>query len=190
MEVVGGIIGAFGLSASAGLNAYIPLLVVALLAKFTPLLNLNGRWEALTSWWTIGILAVLAVIEFVADKVPAVDHVNDAIQTFIRPVAGAIVFAASTNAITEVSPILSLIAGLFVAGSIHAVKSVAVRPLVTATTAGMGDPIVSFIEDILATLVSVLSVVMPILMLIVLVLVIWWIVTWLGNRKRARAIGN
>ena len=58
MEVVGGILGAFGLSASAGLNAYIPLLVVALLAKFTPLLNLNGRWEALTSWWVIGVLAV------------------------------------------------------------------------------------------------------------------------------------
>ncbi len=190
MEVVGGILGAFGLSASAGLNAYIPLLTVALLAKFTPLLNLNGRWEALTSWWVIGVLAVLAAVEFVADKVPAVDHVNDAIQTFIRPVAGAIVFAASTDAIKDVSPILSLIAGLFVAGSVHTVKSAAVRPLVTASTAGMGDPVVSFIEDILATLVSVLSVVMPILMLIVLVLVIWWIATWLGNRKRAKAVSQ
>lgn len=190
MEVVGGILGAFGLSASAGLNAYIPLLVVALLAKFTPLLHLSGRWDALTSWWTIGILGVLAVVEFVADKVPAVDHVNDAIQTFVRPVAGAIVFAASTNAVTEVNPILSLIAGLLVAGSVHTVKSVAVRPLITATTAGVGDPIISFIEDILATLVSVLSVVMPILMLIVLVLIIWWIATWFSNRKRPKTVTN
>lgn len=190
MEVVGGILGAFGLSASAGLNAYIPLLVVAVMAKFTPLLNLNGRWEALTSWWVIGILTVLALIEFVADKVPAVDHANDAIQTFIRPVAGAIVFAASTNTITEVNPILSLVAGLLVAGSVHTVKSAAVRPLVTASTAGVGDPVISFIEDILATLVSVLSVVMPILMVIVLVLVIWWIASWLSKRKRARIITN
>lgn len=188
MEVIGGILGAFGLSASAGLNAYIPLLVVALLAKFTPLLNLNGRWEALTSWWTIGILGGLAIIEFVADKIPVVDHANDVLQTFIRPIAGAIVFAASTNAVTEVNPVLSLVAGLFVAGSIHTVKSVAVRPLVTASTGGAGDPVVSTIEDILATLVSVLSVVMPILMLIVLILVTWWVVTWIGNRKRAKAI--
>ncbi len=190
MEVVGGILGAFGLSASAGLNAYIPLLTVALLAKFTPLLSLNGRWEALTSWWTIGVLAVLATVEFVADKVPAVDHVNDAIQTFIRPAAGAIVFAASTDAIRDLNPILALIAGLFVAGSVHTVKSAAVRPLITASTAGVGDPVISFIEDIVASLVSVLSVVMPLMMLIVLILVIWWIVTWLGNRRRARAVSR
>lgn len=190
MEVVGGILGAFGLSASAGLNAYIPLLVVALLAKFTPLLHLNGRWEALTSWWVIGVLAALSIVEFVADKIPAVDHINDGLQTFIRPVAGAIVFAASTNAVTDVNPVLSLIAGLFVAGSVHTVKSAAVRPLVTASTAGAGDPVVSFIEDILATLVSVLSIVMPLLMLVILILVVWWVATWFGNRQRARATGE
>jgi hypothetical protein len=83
-----------------------------------------------------------------------------------------------------------LVAGLLVAGSVHTVKSAAVRPLVTASTAGVGDPVISFIEDILATLVSVLSVVMPILMVIVLVLVIWWIASWLSKRKRARIITN
>ena len=185
MEVFGGILGAFGLSASAGLNAYIPLLVVSLLAKFTNLLQLAEPWDALTSWWTIGVLGVLSLVEFFADKIPAVDHVNDAIQTFIRPAAGAIVFAASAQSVTNVNSVLALIAGLLVAGSVHTVKSAAVRPLITASTAGVGDPVVSFVEDIVATLVSVLSVVLPILMLIVLLLVIWWMV-WFFDRREAR----
>jgi hypothetical protein len=147
--------------------------VVSLLAKFTNLITLSKPWDALTSWWTIGVLTVLVLVEAIADKVPAVDHVNDAIQTFIRPTAGAIVFAASAGNVTEVSPVLSLICGLLVAGTVHTVKSVAVRPLITATTAGVGDPVVSTAEDVAATVISVLSVALPILMLVVLVLLIW-----------------
>jgi hypothetical protein len=183
-NVISGILGAFGLSASAGLNAYIPLLVVSLLAKFTDLIALSKPWDALTSWWTIGVLAVLVLVEAVADKVPAVDHVNDTIQTFIRPTAGAIVFAASAGSVTEVSPVLSLICGLLVAGTVHTVKSVAVRPLITASTAGMGDPIVSTAEDVVATLISVLSVVLPVLMLIVLVLLIWAFISLIRRLRK------
>ncbi len=183
-NVISGILGAFGLSASAGLNAYIPLLVVSLLAKFTDLIALSKPWDALTSWWTIGVLAVLVLVEAVADKVPAVDHVNDTIQTFIRPTAGAIVFAASAGSVTEVSPVLSLICGLLVAGTVHTVKSVAVRPLITASTASMGDPIVSTAEDVVATLISVLSIVLPVLMLIVLVLLIWAFISLIRRLRK------
>lgn len=183
-NVISGILGAFGLSASAGLNAYIPLLVVSLLAKFTDLIALSKPWDALTSWWTIGVLALLVLVEAVADKVPAVDHVNDTIQTFIRPTAGAIVFAASAGSVTEVSPVLSLICGLLVAGTVHTVKSVAVRPLITASTAGMGDPIVSTAEDVVATLISVLSIVLPVLMLIVLVLLIWAFISLIRRLRK------
>jgi hypothetical protein len=77
MELLG-ILSAFGRSASAGLNAYIPLLIVALLAKFTNLIQLSSPWDALTSWWIIALLVVLTLVEFFADKVPAVNHVNDA----------------------------------------------------------------------------------------------------------------
>ncbi len=183
-NVITGILGAFGLSASAGLNAYIPLLVVSLLAKFTNLIALSKPWDALTSWWTIGVLAVLVLVEAVADKVPAVDHVNDAIQTFIRPTAGAIVFAASAGSVTEVSPVLSLICGLLVAGTVHTVKSVAVRPLITAATAGAGDPVVSTVEDIAATLVSVLSIALPVLMLVVLALLIWALIVLIQKLRK------
>lgn len=171
-----GILGAFGLSFSAGLNAYIPLLIVALMARFTDLITLASPWDALTSWWTIGVLAVLVLVEALADKAPVLHHVNDLIQTFIRPTAGAILFAASAKTITEISPVLSVIAGILVAGSVHAAKSAAVRPVISAASAGTASPIASFIEDIVATALSVLSIVLPILMLFFLLLVIWWVV--------------
>ena len=58
MEMLTGVLGAFGLSASAGLNAYIPLLVISLTARFTDLIHLREPWDALTSWWIIGLLLV------------------------------------------------------------------------------------------------------------------------------------
>lgn len=190
MDVLFGILSAFGLSASAGLNAYIPLLVVALLARYTDLIHLSAPWDTLSNPWVIVVLIILALIEFFADKVPAVNHVNDLIQTFIRPTAGAIIFAASAGAASEVHPVLALIAGLLVAGSVHAVKALAVRPAVTATTAGAGNTPVSIAEDILATFLSILSVVIPILIAVVSILITAWIV-WLlwrrANRMRPAA---
>ena len=92
MDLLMGIFSAFGLSASAGLNAYIPLLVVSLVARFTDLIELNAPWDTLSDGWVIGLLIVLSVIEFFADKVPAVNHINDAIQTVVRPAAGRRLF--------------------------------------------------------------------------------------------------
>jgi hypothetical protein len=109
MDAFAGILTSFGLSSSAGLNAYLPLLIVALLSRFTDLIRLNEPFDALESWWTIGVLIVLASIEFLADKIPVVDTINDVVQTLIRPIAGAILFAASTNAIAEIHPVPTLI---------------------------------------------------------------------------------
>lgn len=176
-----GILGAFGLSFAAGLNAYIPLLIVSLLAKFTNLLQLSKPWDALTSWWTIGVLAILVIVETLADKVPVFHHINDAIQTFIRPTAGAILFAASAKTVTNVSPVLTMIAGLLVAGAVHTAKSAAVRPLISAASGGTASPIASFVEDLAATAISVLSVVLPILMLIFLIFTIWWVI-WIVRK--------
>ncbi len=176
------IISAFGLSASAGLNAYIPLLVVSLLARFTDLFELSEGWRALESWWIIGLLIVLSLVEFFADKIPAVNHINDIIQTFVRPTAGAILFAASTDVVTGLHPILAIAAGLLVAGSVHAVKSVLVRPAVTVTTAGAGDVPVSILEDVIATTLSVLSVVIPVLVGAILLILLVWVIWWISNR--------
>lgn len=185
MEMLTGVMAAFGLSASAGLNAYIPLLVISLTARFTDLIHLSEPWDALTSWWIIGLLFVLSLIEFFADKVPAINHANDAIQTFVRPVAGAIVFAASANVITEVHPVLALGAGVLVSGTVHAVKAAAVRPAVTASTGGVGNVPVSVAEDIFATGLSILAIIIPILIAFIFILFTALIV-WLFSRKNKR----
>jgi len=134
----------------------------------------------------IGLLIVLSVIEFFADKVPAINHINDAIQTFVRPVAGAIVFAASANVITEVHPVLALGAGVLVSGTVHAVKSAAVRPALTATTGGAGNVPVSVAEDMVATFLSIMAIVIPIFIAFVLILLtaltVWFF--WRRNKQK------
>lgn len=187
MELLG-ILSAFGLSASAGLNAYIPLLVVALLAKFSNLIQLKQPWDALTSWWIIGLLVFLSLVEFFADKVPAVNHINDIIQTIVRPAAGSIAFAASTSVITEIHPVLALGLGLLIAGGVHAVKSVAVRPAVTAATGGAGNVPVSMLEDLISTVLSIVSVVVPVVIACLLILLTSWVIWLLWRRARLSEI--
>lgn len=191
MEIFTGILSAFGLSASAGLNAYIPLLVIAFLARFTDLLRLSSPWDTLTNGWIIALLIVLSIVEFFADKTPAVNHINDAIQTLIRPVAGAIVFAASAQVITDIHPVLSMASGLLVAGGVHTVKSAAVRPAVTATTGGAGNVPVSVLEDILSTILSILAVVVPVVISALIIMLTAWII-WLlwrrANQDRLRPV--
>ncbi len=182
MEILTNIFSAFGLSAGAGLNAYIPLLVVALIGRYTDLIRLDSPWNTLTNGWVIGVLIFLAAIEFFADKIPAVNHVNDVIQTFVRPIAGAIVFAASAKVITEIHPVISLVAGLLIAGGVHTVKAAAVRPAITATTGGTGNVFVSVIEDIISTLLSILAVVLPVVITAVVILLTSWVI-WLIWRR-------
>ena len=180
-----------GLSAAAGLNAYIPFLVVALLARLTDVVVLPDGLAWMESGWAIGVGAVLLVADVVLDKVPAVDTVNDAVQTFIRPATGGIVFAA-TSAAQELegstwvqdNPWLPVVAGIVVAGLVHAGKATA-RPVVNAGTGGLGAPVVSTLEDGAAVGLSLVTVFLPVLVLVVLALVVWALVL-LRRRRRAR----
>lgn len=188
MELLLGIFSAFGLSASAGLNAYIPLLVVGVIAHYFPTtLTLNQPFDLLANPWILILLGVLVIIEMVADKVPAVNHINDIIQTIVRPAAGAVAFAASANVITDVNPVLALACGLLVAGSVHTVKAAAVRPAVTATTGGAGNIPVSIAEDIIAFVSSVLAIMIPVIMgtilIVVFAFVIWW---WMRRSQKSQ----
>jgi hypothetical protein len=182
MELLTGIFTAFGLSASAGLNAYIPLLMVGLLARYTNFIALNQPWDTLANPWIILMLCVLVIIEMLADKIPAVNHVNDLIQTLIRPAAGAIAFAASANVVTDISPVLALAAGLLVAGTVHVAKSGMVRPAITATTGGTANVPISIAEDIVSTALSILAIIIPILIGTLLVVIASFIIWRIWNR--------
>ena len=152
------ILTALGLSIPAGLNAYIPLLAVALAQQFGAL-ELRAPFDVLGEWWMIAVIAVLLIVEMVADKVPAVDHVNDVIQTFIRPAAGGIVAVAASQQ-SEASPWLLVLAGVLLAGGVHAAKATT-RPAVNVTTAGMGAPVVSAAEDVGAAIMSLVAIAVP-----------------------------
>jgi hypothetical protein len=176
MGAVASIFSAFGLSASAGLNAYLPLLIVAVCGKLG-VFTLHEPFDALTSWWAIGVLIVLLIVETIADKIPAVDTINNIINTVIRPVAGAILFAASANVVTNISPALSIILGLLVAGGVHAAKTIS-RPVVTAASGGVANPVVSVIEDVFAGITSLLAVLIPWMVMLMgvtgIVMFLWW----------------
>jgi len=190
MDALFGIMAAFGLSASAGLNAYIPLLVVGVIAHYSNLIHLNPPYDILANPWILIVVGILLIIEMLADKIPAVNHINDIIQTGVRPAAGAIIFAASAHVITDVHPVVAILCGLLVAGSIHVVKAAAVRPAVTATTGGAGNIPVSIAEDVIATLLSVLSVVIPTLVAVILVVLLALIIWWFWRRAQRRRLPN
>jgi hypothetical protein len=183
-----------GLAASAGLNAYIPLMTMALLGRYTDAINLPSGWSWLTNGWTITILAILLTIEMVADKVPVVDHLNDVVQTFVRPTAGGLAFGAgsSSETVTVSDPgsffgshqWIPVAAGVLIALCVHTVKA-ASRPVVNVTTAGFGAPVASTAEDIGSVLMSVLAILLPVLVLVGLVLMVWATV-WVFQRRRRR----
>lgn len=182
IEALSAITGAIGLSSSAGLNAYLPLMVLGLTARYTNLVRLNGPWDILANGWVLAALALLLLIEMTADKIPAIDTLNDFIQTGSRPLAGAILFAAGSGMVGELHPVLAFIAGLLIAGGVHAAKTMA-RPLVTMTTGGMGNGIVSLLEDLLSFVIAVVAILVPLVILLVILVVLLTIVVHYCGRS-------
>jgi hypothetical protein len=176
------VLAAFGLSGASGLNAYIPLLLVGLAGR-VGWLKLSQPFDLLQNEFVIGALVVLLFIETFVDKIPAIDTINDLIQTFIRPAAGAILFASEAHVITDIQPVVALILGLLVAFSVHATKA-ATRVTVSAATIGTGNWLVSIIEDVVSFVVSLLAIVAPFLMVIAVVLFILLVARWWIARKQ------
>ncbi|MFI7021860.1 DUF4126 domain-containing protein [Micromonospora sp. NPDC049900] len=188
-----------GLAASAGLNAYIPLLLMGGLARFTSVIDLPGGWQWLGNDWVLGILAVLLVVEVVADKVPVVDHVNDVVQTVVRPTAGGLAFGAGSGSETvtvsnpdsffaEGGQWLPVVVGVLIALGVHLLKSAA-RPVINATTAGFGAPVASTAEDATSVVMSLVAIVLPVLVLVFLVAFacyLPWFLRRRADRRRER----
>jgi hypothetical protein len=177
---------ALGLATAAGLNAWLPLLATGLLAKYTDLLDLDGSWATLENTGVLLALAGVTVADFVGDKIPAVDHGLHAAGTVIAPATGAVA-ALSSSCALDVSPALMTIIGLVAAETSHGTR-MAIRPFSTATTAGVGNPVLSLIEDVLSLGLSVVAIALPVLalLLVVALLVAAWRVIRRLRRIRAR----
>ncbi|OAN41452.1 DUF4126 domain-containing protein [Mycolicibacterium iranicum] len=183
----------FGLATAAGLNAYIPLLALGLLARFTDLVALPAGWAWLENGWVMTIVAVLLVVEIVADKVPALDSVNDIVQTFVRPTSGGIVFgsgtAAQTATVTDPEAFaqsgqwIPVAIGVVVALAVSLTKST-VRPAANVATAGMAAPVLSTVEDIASVVLVFLAILVPILVLVAVVALAWAAVGIIRRRRR------
>jgi hypothetical protein len=158
-----------GLAAPAGLNAYIPLLALALADRATTRVTLQAPYDVLSSNLGIAILIVLLTVEVAVDKIPGVDHINDLIQSVVRPAAGAIAAVAATGGVVTINPAIMVLVGVVLAGSVNAVK-VTTRPAVTLGTAGILNPVVSLAEDAVAVLASLVAIFLPFLVILFLAL--------------------
>jgi len=186
----------FGLATAAGLNAYIPLLALGLLSRFTDLVTLPHGWAWLENGWVMTIVAALLVVEIVADKIPALDSINDAVQTFVRPTAGGIVFgsgtAAQTSAVADPGAFaqsgqwIPVAIGVVTALVVSLTKST-VGPAANVATAGMAAPVLSTVEDIFSVGLVFAAILVPVLVLVAVLVLVWAVIRIVRRRRRKAA---
>lgn len=150
---------ALGLSTAAGLNAYLPMLAVGIFERYTDLLTLPAPFDHVGDPPVLGIVAVIAALDFVGDKIPIVDHVLHVVGIAVAPVVGGILGLATARAV-DLSPSLVVLLSVVAALATHLARTAA-RPVATATTAGAGNPIVSLGEDGISGTLSVTAVLAP-----------------------------
>jgi hypothetical protein len=174
---------AFGLSAAAGLNAWLPLFGAAL-AQRLDLVDLAQPFDDLSGTGALVVLGVLTIADFVGDKVPAVDSVLHAVGTFIAPASGAALFTGQTGADTDLPTLAAILLGGSVAGSIHAGRAT-IRPISTVGTAGVGNPVLSIVEDVVSAVLTLAAFIVPVLAALgVIALVLLILVLWRRRRRR------
>jgi hypothetical protein len=182
------ILAGLGLAAAAGLRAFLPPLILGLLARFD-LVTLRGDLDWMAATPALIIFATAVLVEVLADKVPLLDHALDILGMVVKPAAGALVLAAP---LVDLGPLptllLALAVGGTVAATVHATKS-ALRLASTGTTGGMGNPVLSLAEDGLSLTGTVLAILAPLLLIVLLVVSLLFlrrIVLWMQSRFRPR----
>jgi hypothetical protein len=177
---------AIALAASAGLRAWLPLLLAGGLAR-AGVLDLGVSFSFLASNKALVLFGVATVIELVGDKVPAVDHALDVIGTPLRPAAGALLAASVLGTVSD--PLTALVLGTAVGAPSalvpHAAKT-ALRTVSTTLTGGLANPLLSFLEDAIAFVTFILALVVPVLV-VVLMAVTLFLALRLLRRRQAEA---
>lgn len=188
-----------GLAVAAGLNAYIPLLILGLAGRFLGFVHLPDNWAWLSNPWVLVILGVLLVIEIVADKIPIVDSINDWLQTIVRPVAGGIAFgtgsASGTAVVKDPASFFTSYAwvpiaiGVLLALATHITK-MASRPVMNAMTVGVAAPVVSTAEDFGSVILSFVALVVPVLVIVGIVGLVIGFTALFRRRFRQRRVAE
>lgn len=182
------------LAASAGLNAWMPLFLLGLSDRLLPAVDLPGGWAWLSSDIALWIVGALLVLEIVADKLPALDSVNDIVQSVLRPASGGIAFGAGSSAQTVAvddpatffteSTWAPIVAGIAIGLVVHVVKATG-RVAANTATAGLAAPVLSTVEDGASFALAAAAIVVPVLALVLLIGLAVAVVI-LVRRRRAR----
>ena len=170
MDSVTGYFTALGLSTAAGLNAYIPLLAVGLLSRYTDLIDLPAPWDHLGDPLVLGIVTLVGLADFIGDKVPVIDHGLHLLGMAVAPIVGGILALATADAI-DIEPGFAVVLGVAAALATQLGRTAA-RPAATVTTAGAGNSVVSLGEDGASGTLSVTSVLWPVVAAILAVIVL------------------
>jgi hypothetical protein len=184
-EAAIGLMTALGLSTATGLNAYLPLLILGGLARWTDLITLDAPYDTLAEPGVMIAIGVIAVVDFVGDKVPALDSVLHAIGLVVAPVAGALVALAATGN-DVVDPAFAVVVGVAAAGATHGARTL-VRPASTTFTGGAGNPVLSLGEDTVSTVLAFSAVIVPVVALLMVVALAWLLVWGVRRAWRSRS---
>lgn len=189
------------LAASAGLNAWMPLFLLGLSDRLLPAVALPTGWSWLSSDVALWIIGVLLVLEIVADKIPALDSINDIVQSVLRPASGGIAFGAGSSAQTVAvddpsaffseNAWLPIAIGIGIALVTHIVKATT-RVAANTVTGGLAAPALSTAEDGASFALAAAAIIVPLVALLVLVGLIVAVIVMTRRwqaRRQERAVG-
>jgi hypothetical protein len=163
---IGSVLAAFGLSGAAGLNPWLPLFTSALLHRLD-VVELGSPFDDLSRDGWLVTLGVLMTLDFVGDKIPVVDHALHAVGTVVAPASGAVLFTGQTGLETDIPALVAIVLGAITASTIHLGRASA-RPASTAATGGLGNPPLSFTEDVVSGALTAIAFVVPVLAVLIL----------------------
>ncbi len=182
------------LAACCGLRAFLPPFLLGLAARVhlaetllgRPLLSPSFSWLASTP--ALIVFGAAVIFEVLADKIPALDHLLDLVQTVVRPLAGALVVAAALHPVSPLwAAIVGVLAGAPLAGAVHLGKA-KIRLLSTLGTGGLASPILSFVED--AAVVICVALALVVSLVAFLLVLAGVLVTWRLVRGFLRRVGR
>lgn len=182
---VGAVLAAFGLAGAAGLNAWLPLFGAALLNRLD-VVELAAPFDELSTTTGLAVLATLTALDLIGDKVPAVDHALHTVGTVIAPISGAALFTGQAGAETDIPTIAAVTAGGVVAEVVHLARA-AVRAASSATTGGLGNPVLSGIEDATSAALTAVAFVAPFVAVLGVVALLGAGVAFWRRRRRLSA---
>jgi hypothetical protein len=170
MSFIGTLGLAMGSSWVSGINLYAGVATLGLLGRFAHL-NLPGDLNVVTSWWVIGVAIFLYCVEFFADKIPYVDSVWDAIHTFIRIPAGAVLAATAFGDFDKPVQVVAFLLGGGIALSSHGAKA-ATRVAINTIPEPVSNTAASLSEDIVAIGSMALAPFFPVLVIVIVALAV------------------